>query len=604
MGALARRLSYSKRTLGIVWEASGGLLVAWLALLAVQGAVPVGTVYLTKPLVDGLQAAIGGGGSWESVQPLVGVAAALGFLLVLSELLKVALQLIGFAQAELVQDHVSDLVHAKATVVDMAFYETADLLDHLYRVRHDAANRPLALLEGAGSLLQNSVTIVGIGALLLVYGPWIAVALLAGTVPAFIVVIRASREHHDWWLSTTTDRRRTDYFGDLLTGAPSAAEIRLFALGDHFRTAFRALRRTLRVARLRMLRRQSFARLGAESLAFATSAGTIGWMIWRALRGLATLGDIALFYQAFRRGQGLVGALFGNINQLYMNSLFLENLFEFLDIEPSVVAPAQPAAVPARITQGVRFTDVTFRYPGTERVALDRFNLTIQAGQTVAIVGANGAGKSTLVKLLARFYDPQAGRVEIDGTDLRRVAPADLHGLMTVMFQTPMAYQGSVRENIALSDLRAHAAPARVEAAAEDAGAHELIKRLPSGYESILGKQFPGGTELSGGEWQRITMARAYFRGSPLVVLDEPTSHLDSWAEAEWFERFRHLTAGVTALIVTHRLSIARCADVIHVMDQGRMVESGTHEELLALGGRYASSWTAQTQPAAQGSAE
>jgi ATP-binding cassette subfamily B protein len=588
------RLAYFRRTLSLVWDASGGLTAAWLAVLAVQGLVPVATVWLTKPLVDGVTAAVGAGATWEGVRPILGIAGAMAALVVLAEFLRLAVQWISQLQSELVQDHVSDLIHAKATTVDMAFYETPADLDRLYRVRFDASSRPLALLEGTGALIQNAITVIGIGALLLQYGVWLVLPLLLGTIPAFVVVLRASRQYHDWWVGTTTDRRRAQYFGDLLTGASSAAEVRLFGLGDHFRSAYRALRLVLRTERLRLLRRQSLIRLGAEFIAMLSAAGTVAWMIWRALAGLASLGDIALFYQAFQRGQGLIKALFGNVNQLYSNSLFLENLYDFLDLKPTVVAPADPAPLPTRLTTGVRFSDVSFRYPGTDRLALEHFDLAIPAGKTVAIVGANGAGKSTLIKLLARFYDPEGGRVEVDGVDLRRASPAALHRLMTIMFQAPMMYQGTARENIAMSDLPAGPGSARVEESARDAGAHEFIASLAGRYETLLGKSFPGGTELSGGEWQRVAMARAYFRRTPIVVLDEPTSQMDSWAEAEWFERFRHLTGNATALIITHRLAIARHADVIHVMEQGRIVESGTHDELLAAGGRYADSFGAQ----------
>lgn len=592
------RLSHANRALALVRDASGTLLIGWFAVLVIQGLVPVATVYLTKPLVDGLQTLVGAGASWTALAPLLPIGIAFAALIVAAELLKVALQWIGTMQSELVQDHISDLIHAKAISLDMASFETADFLDHLYRVRHESSNRPLALLEGAGSLLQNTITVVGIGTLLLSYGAWIALALLAGTIPAFLAVQRASRASHDWMVRTTTDRRRAHYFGDLLTGAPYAAEMRLFRLGDHFRTAYRALRTRLRSERLTLMRRQAVSRLGAEGVAMLVSAATLGWMVWRALLGLATLGDIALFQQAFQRAQGLVRALFGSINQLYTHGLYLETLFEFLDESSRVSAPPIARPLPPRITHGIRFVDVTFRYPGTDRVALDRFDLVIPAGRTIAIVGANGAGKSTLIKLLARFYDPERGRVELDGIDLREVAPDDLHRLLTVMFQSPVAYQGSVRDNIAMSDL-AHGPDAeRLDAAALDADAQELIRRLPAGFDSLLGKAFPGGTELSGGEWQRIAMARAYYRRTPLIVLDEPTSQMDSWAEAQWFDRFHHLAAGATSVIVTHRLTIARRADIIHVMEKGRIVESGTHDELLACGGRYAASWHDQMRSA------
>jgi ATP-binding cassette subfamily B protein len=588
------KLSDLRRLLSLIWKASGALLVVWLVILLLQGVIPVAVVWLTKPLVDSLQTAISAGPSAETVRPLLITAMTLGALLVVSALLKTALQWIGMAQSELVQDHVSDLLHAKAAELDLAFFENAEFYDRLYRVRFDAASRPLALLESVGMLAQNLITVAGIGALLLSYGVWISVALVLSTLPALIVVVRANRRQHDWWLSTTTDRRRTQYFGDLLTMGQFAAEMRLFGLAGHFRQRFRELRRRLRAERMHLFRQQSIARVGAEAIAALTSVATIAWMVWRAILGAATLGDVALFAQGFQRGQGLVRSLLMNIGQIHSNSLFLENLFEYLDLKPAVVAPPDPVPVPKDRAFSIRFDDVSFRYPGTDRLALQHFNLNVPAGRTVAIVGSNGAGKSTLVKLLCRFYDPESGRLEVAGVDVRRFDPAELRKSMTVMFQLPVSYQGSVRENITLSDLTRENSASEIEAAAREAGLDELIERLPAGYETLLGRSFTGGTELSVGEWQRIAMARSYFRRSGLIVLDEPTSSMDSWAEAQWFERFHRLAAGATAVIITHRLTIARRADEIHVMEQGRIVESGSHDALLAMGGRYAGSWANQ----------
>ena len=594
------KLSYLARVFAIVWAAAGRWMVAWAILLVVQGLLPVALVYLTKPLVDGMQAAVGHGRSLESVEPVLLVAIAIGGVLILTELIKVALEWISAVQSELVQDHVSDLLHAKATSVDLGFFETPDFHDHMYRARVDASNRPQALLESSGSLVQNTVTVVAMAAVLTRYGAWLPPALLVSTLPAFYAVVRTSRGYHNWWKNTTTERRRTQYLDVVLTDAFYAGEIRFFGLADYFRKAFLDLRRRLRIERLRLLRDQSLARVGAEVVALLVSAGTIAWMVWRAFLGLATLGDIALFYQAFQRGQGLMRALLTNIGQIYNNGLFLANLFEFLDLETHITEPANPVQAPARLLRGVRFQDVTFRYPGTDRVALKDFNLTIPVGRTVAIVGANGAGKTTLIKLLCRFYDPESGRVEIDGIDLRNLSLEELRKMITIMFQQPVRYQDTARQNIGMSNLEGARTFAKIEAAARSAGAHELIASLPERYDTALGKWFSGGTELSGGEWQRIALARAYMRKSEIIILDEPTSMMDSWAEAEWLERFRDLARSRTAIIITHRLTIAMRADVIHVMEHGQIVESGSHQELVARDGLYSKSWRAQMESVSQ----
>jgi ATP-binding cassette subfamily B protein len=302
-----------------------------------------------------------------------------------------------------------------------------------------------------------------------------------------------------------------------------------------------------------------------------------------------------LFYQAFTRGQGFMRALLNSAGQVYSNTLFLVNLFAFLDLKPSVSDPPLPSPVPERLSGGISFERVTFNYPGSEQPALEDFSLSLSAGRIAAIVGPNGAGKTTLLKLLCRFYDPQGGCVKIDGTDIREFSVADLRRALTVLFQVPLNYCASAAESIALGNLGSFDNHG-IEDAARRAGAHDFISKLPFGYETLLGKWFPGGAELSGGEWQKIAMARAYVRQSQIVLLDEPTSFMDSWAEADWFERFRAMVTGRTGVIVTHRFTIAMRADVIHVMNDGKVVESGCHHELLARGGLYAQSWRAQLQ--------
>jgi len=595
MKAVAQ-LAYLPRTLQLIWAAARGWTVAWVTLLVVQGLLPTAYVYLTRLLVNSLVLAVSQGGAWDSIWPALLLGALMAVVALMMQVLQGIIDWVHTAQAEYVQDHVDALIHAKSVTVDLAFYESPEYHDHLHRARSDASARSLALLESIGSLLQNGVTLVAMAALLIPFGAWLPVLLLLSTLPALYVALRFDRRNHRWWERTTANRRWANYYETMLTGGSTAAELRLFDIGDHFQGAYQSVRRGLRGERLKLYRDQSLANLGASIVALLISGGAIAWMVWQLLQGKTTLGDLTLFYQAFSWGQGLVRALLGSVGQIYANGLFLENLFAFLDLEPHVVDAPEPAAAPARLTAGVQFQQVSFRYPGSEQLALRDFNLAISAGQTVAIVGANGAGKSTLIKLLCRFYDPETGQITLDGIDIRDFSLRDLRHLIAVLFQTPVNYQATAAENIALGDWAARPGAAAVEAAARGAGAHEIVMRLSRKYDTMLGKGFADGAELSGGEWQRIALARAFLRQAPIILLDEPTSFMDSWAEADWLDRFRTLVAGRTAMIVTHRFTTAMRADMIHVMADGQIVESGSHDDLLALGGMYARSWAAQMQ--------
>jgi ATP-binding cassette subfamily B protein len=287
--------------------------------------------------------------------------------------------------------------------------------------------------------------------------------------------------------------------------------------------------------------------------------------------------------------------LLENAGQLYGNSLFLGNLFEFLALQPKIVCrDGTPWPPVHEVKAGISFKGVSFSYPDATSNALDDFTMTIPSGKIVAIVGPNGAGKSTLLKLLCRFYDPDNGRIEIDGRDLRDFATDDLRKLITVLFQQPFHYNATVRENVLYGDLKLQSSDAQIEAAIRAAGAEEIVARLPQQEQTLLGRWFAGGTELSVGEWQRIALARAFLRQAPIIILDEPTSALDPWAEADWLERFRELARGRTSIIITHRFTTAMHADVIHVMDRGSIVESGSHHRLLEQSGLYAESWSRQ----------
>lgn len=591
MADVRLRAKHAVLALRLIWSAASKWTVIWFVLLAVQGFLPAVSVYLTKWVVDSLAAAVSGAADLGIV--VVPVLLMAGVLL-LQRVLGGINEWVGTAQGELVGDRVKALIHEKASQVDYGFYESSHYHDQLEQVNSQASGRVLQLLQNVGGILRSAVTLVSISALLLQYSVWIPVVLVVSTLPAFFVVVRHNKKYHAWWESSTPRRRLAQYFDLMLTLDQSAAEVRINATGSFFRDRYLALRTLLREERLRLLRNQVLARLFATFLGLIATGAALAWVVLRAVNGLATLGDLALFYQAFNQGQSLVGALLQNMGQIYTNTLFLEHLFVFLDQENDIEDPETPTAFPERIQEGVQFDDITFTYPGSEQPALENFSLNIPAGKMVAIVGENGAGKSTFIKLLCRFYDPSHGRITVDGRDIREFEQKELRRHISVMFQFPMKYQMTAAKNIRLGDLQREAQRSDIEAAARGGGADGFISKLPRGYESLLGRWFEEGNELSGGEWQRVALARAFFRRAPLVILDEPTSSMDSWAESEWLERFRTLMQGRTALFITHRFTTAMQADIIHVMEGGCVVESGTHDELLELGGRYAASWYKQ----------
>ncbi len=589
------QLRHLPRALGLVLEVARPWTIAWLVLLIIQGLLPAAAVYLTKLIVDGVVEALSSSGQWSAIRPVLILAAALACVMLLMEIARSVIGWIRTMQSELLKDHINNLIHTKSVAADLAFYEFPDYYDHLHRARSEATYRPVALLENLGSLLQNGITLLAMGAILIPLGSWLSLVLIVSTLPALFVVLHYALIQHEWHLSTTAEERRTWYYDWVLTAAEAAAELRLFGLGKHFQSAYQSLRQKLRQERLHLARRQSLAELGASVVALIIIGLTLVWMVRQAMLGQVTLGELALIYVAFNQGQQLMRTLLASVGQLYANSLFLGNLFEFLALKPLVIeAPPIRAATPKTLHREIRFQNVAFSYPESQHAALENFSLTIPAGQVVAIVGPNGAGKSTLIKLLCRFYDPSSGRIEIDGVNLTEISTTHLHRLITVLFQRPVHYNATVRENIEYGDLENEPQLSDIEAAARAAGAEDLIGRLPEGYASTLGKWFTGGTDLSVGEWQRVALARAFLRRAPIIVLDEPTSSLDSWSEADWLQRFRKLASGRTAIIITHRFTTAMYADVIHVMEQGRIVESGTHDDLLWQNGRYAESWMKQ----------
>jgi ATP-binding cassette subfamily B protein len=587
-------LPYLPPTIRLVWEAAAGWTSAWVGLLLVQGLLPAASVYLTKWVLDAAGTAVGNGLAWDNVRILLVPAGLMAVVIVVERSLGSITAWVQTAQGELVQDHIQERVHAKAVEVDMVYYESSAYYDLMEEATGNASGKPIELLNSAGGLLQNGTTVISIAGLLMPYGWWVPLALVVSTLPALFVVVRYKREHHDWWTRTTPQRRKCSYYDLFLTHRWTAAEMRLFGLGELFRDAYQSLRAQLRKERIDLRRRRAIATVLASLSALVATAAVMAWMVWRALVGAATIGDLGLFYRAFNRGQGLMRNLLSNVGSIYSSGFFLEHLFRFLNVEPTLTAPPEPAPVPTSLESGIRFDHVTFRYPGTQRPALENFSLAIPAGTTVALVGPNGAGKSTLIKLLCRFYDPDDGCITIDGIDLRRFDPDELRRHCAVLFQDPVRYQAPAGDNIAYGDLTQFRDREAVASAARKGLADTFLETLPDEYDTQLGRWFEDGTELSGGQWKRVCLARAFYRDAPIVVLDEPTSTMDSWAENEWLEQFGELVRDRTGLVVTHRFTTAMHADRIYVMRDHEIIESGSHEALLDRDGFYARSWRSQ----------
>ncbi|OKH32530.1 multidrug ABC transporter ATP-binding protein [Calothrix sp. HK-06] len=592
-------LSHLTKTLKLVWSASSWWTIAWVVMLVVQGVLPAISITLIRQVVDNLVAVSGGGISSATINKLLTPIGLMVGVMLIGEFFNSAGEWIRTAQSELVSDQITGLIHKQSAALDYSFYEYSEYNDKLNRAREGATGRSLGLLQSMGSLVQNSVTLFAMTAVLLPYGLGLPAVLLISAFPAFYILLYISKIQYKWSHKTTADRRWLMYYDYLLTNNATAAELRLFDFSDYFQNLYQNLRVRLRKEQFNLLKLQTLGRLVAAVIALTMTGIALAWMGRQVLLGILSLGDLALFFQAFSQGQGIVKDLMSNLGQIYRNSLFVGNLFEFLQIQPQIIDPLEAVAIPLKPQQCIRFRQVTFRYPGSHEPVLENFNLTLPAGKVVAIVGDNGAGKSTLIKLLCRFYDPEFGSIELDGTDIRKFSVKAYRKLITVLFQSHIPYYTSAAQNNALGDISATSNQTDIEVAAKASGIHDKITHLPLGYNSMLGKLFPDGQDLSGGQWQRLALARAFFRRANIIILDEPTSAMDPWGEHDWLERFRNLAAGRTSIVITHRFTLAMRADIIHVMRAGKIVESGSHNELVALGGFYAESWHDQMQTTA-----
>jgi len=583
-GDRLRALKNVPPVLHFVWE-SGPAVVFWnIAIRILVAFVPVGIGIIAKYIFDDVKAVIVHQPLPQHFWWLVGSEMALA---VLMGILLRSVDFFDNLLADRYTHHVSVQVMRQAAALDVTVYEDPVFYDRLERARVQATDR-LAMIQQMGRLIQQTVTAIAFSAVLIKYSPFLLLLLVAGILPAFLGESYFAFLTYAKNFNQTPLRRRMDYLRQVGGSKEAAKELKLFNLSAYLTGRFEALSQTIYEQNVALNRRRLF---WGGLLAILGQFGyyaAYGLSIYRTLQGRYTIGDLTLIITSIMQAMGNIQQAFSTLSGVADQALFLTDLIAFFEMKPRVESKADGLPAPSPIRAGFEFRNVSFAYPGTERRVLRNFNFTLHPGERIALIGENGQGKTTVVKLITRLYDPTEGQILLDGVDLREYDLESLHAEIGVIFQDFMRYEMTARDNIAVGRIEVPHTDGEIEYAAQKSLASEVVAKLHGGYEQMLGRRFESGVDLSGGEWQKLALARAYLRDAQLLILDEPTASLDARSELEVFERFAELTEGKMALLISHRFSTVRMADRIVVLEGGRLVEEGSHSQLMALGGRYA----------------
>ena len=583
-----------KRAWSLVWRSAPRWTAANIALVLAQGVMPLLTLLVMKQIVDAVAFAAGGSGDPSFRPALFWIVMAFG-LAILTLVLRLLSEWVSEGQSATISDAVADLIHSKSTEVDLGYYEDPAFFNTLQRTQQEAPTRPVHIVGGLVESARSIISLSGIAVLLFAFDWWVGVILVVASLPAAWVRLVYSRKLYRFESDQVERERGAWYYHWIMTDGAHAKEVRLFDMGSHFITLFKTLRTELRKGRLSLAGRRGLSELAAQSVAILALFTAFGLIALETAAGAITLGAMVMYFQGFQRGLQFLQGLLKGMTGLYESNLFLTHFYRFLELEPTVNSPAKPKTLPpGPVTLAVRGLD--FTYPRMDKPALQQIDMDLAPGKIVGLVGKNGSGKSTLVKVLSRFYDPITGSVAANGIDLRQLDPRHWRKRVAVMFQDFVQYNLTAGDNIALGQPDIPLNRERMAEAAELAGAGPLIETLPRDYDTLLGYWFNEGRQLSRGEWQKLALARTFYKQADLLILDEPTASLDPLAEAGLFNRFRQWLGQRSALVISHRFAAIHMADYIYVLDSGRVVEQGTHRQLMALNGFYSELFRRQTE--------
>lgn len=575
----------------MIWEVSPSLTVWNIALRLVQAAVPLAVLYAGKGIVDEVVLSIGAAGY---TPVLWGLSKALWFwvglefgLAILSSLLNRAITLIDSLLGDLVSNDSSVRIIRHAATLDLYQFEDATFYDKLERARTQTSSRS-ALMSMVLSQAQDIITVIFLAGGLVVFNPWLLIILVVAVIPSFIGETKFNQESYSLTRSFTPERRELDYLRYIGASNETAKEIKIFGIEGFIADRFKRISDQYFLANQKLaLKRAAWGGM-FSAIGSASYYAAYVFVIWQTVSAQITIGALTFLAGSFRQLQGLLQGIVSRFSRIAEISLYLQDLFDFLELKPLVASDLDKQKIPRPMKQGFQFENVGFKYQDSEQWALRHLTFTLHPGEKLALVGENGAGKTTLVKLLANLYQPTEGRILLDGVGLNEYDPEDLRKEIGIIFQDFVRFMFTASENIAIGNIEERGNRPEIEDAAEKSLADTVIENLPNKYEQVLGKRFLGGVELSGGQWQKVALARGYMREAQLMILDEPTAALDARAEHEVFLRFAELMKGKSAVLISHRFSTVRMADRILFLEHGELLELGSHEELIEKGGKYA----------------